>query len=50
MFLKINEFHKMVVNVPTGERGEFVKNLSIKHLIGFENIIKTLPNTSSNRF
>jgi len=50
VFLKINEFHKMVINVPTGERGEFVRNPSIKHLIGFENIIKTLPNILSNRF
>lgn len=50
IFLKMNEFHKMVINVPTGQRGEFVRNPSINNLIGFKNIIKTLPNILSNRF
>lgn len=50
VFLKMNEYHKMVINVPTGERGEFVNNPSIQYLIGFKNIIKTLPKILSNRF
>lgn len=50
LFLKYNDYHKMVFNVPTGVRGEFVENPAITNRIGINNIIKTLPNILSNRF
>lgn len=50
VFIKVNDFHKMVINVPTGQRGEFVKNPSQKHLISFKNIVATLPKILSNKF
>jgi hypothetical protein len=49
-FFKINDYHKMVINVPTGERGEFVEHPSISKLIGINNIVATLPKILSNRF
>lgn len=49
-FIKINDYHKMVINIPTGERGEFVETPSISHLIGINNIVATLPKILSNRF
>jgi hypothetical protein len=50
IFLKLDEYNKMVLNVPTGERGEYVENPSASHLIAIENIIATLPGLVSNRF
>jgi len=50
IFIKYNEYHKMVINIPTGERGEFVMNPSPANLIGFNNIIATLPKILSNRY
>ena len=50
LFIKINDYHKMVINVPTGQRGEFVRDPSKNHLINFNNIIATLPKILSNRF
>jgi hypothetical protein len=50
LFVKINDYHKMVLNVPTGQRGEFVEAPSQEHLINFKNIIATLPKILSNRF
>jgi hypothetical protein len=50
LFVKLNDYHKMVINIPTGQRGEFVKLPSQSHLIGFKNIIATLPKILSNRF
>jgi hypothetical protein len=49
-FIKINDYHKMVINIPTGEKGEFVKTPSVSHLIGINNIVATLPKILSNRF
>jgi hypothetical protein len=49
-FIKINDYHKLVLNIPTGERGEFVQNPSVSKLIGINNIIATLPKILSNRF
>ena len=40
----------MVINVPTGERGEFVENPSISNLIAINKIITTLPKILSNRY
>lgn len=50
LFVKINDYHKMVINIPTGHRGEFVTSPSQAHLINFKNIIETLPKILSNRF
>lgn len=50
VLIKLNEYHKMVLNIPTGERGEFVENPSISKLIGINNIIGTLPRILSNRY
>jgi hypothetical protein len=49
-FIKINDYHKMVIDIPTGERGEFVETPSISHLIGINDIVATLPKILSNRF
>jgi hypothetical protein len=50
IFVKYSDYHKSVLNVPTGERGEFVENPSISNLIAFNNIIATLPKILSNRY
>lgn len=50
LFVKLNDYHKMVINIPTGKRGEFVTEPSQSHLINFKNIIATLPKILSNRF
>jgi len=50
LFVKLNDYHKMVINVPTGQRGEFVTAPSQDHLINFKNIVATLPKILSNRF
>lgn len=50
LFLKINDYHQMVLNIPTGIRGEGVENPSINKLIGFQNIIVTLRKILSNRY
>ena len=50
VFVKLNDYNKMIVNIPTGERGEFVENPSVSHLIAFKNIKATLPKILSNRF
>jgi len=50
VFIKYNDYHKMIINVPTGERGEFVQSPALRHLIGIEKIIATLPNILSNRY
>lgn len=50
IFLKINDYHQMVLNIPTGIRGEGVENPSIEKLINFKNIITTLDKILSNRY
>ncbi len=50
LFVKMNDYHKMVINIPTGERGEFVTMPSEINLINFKNIIATLPKILSNKF
>lgn len=50
IFYKLNDYHKMVLNVPTGQKGEFVTSPSQAHLINFKNIVATLPKILSNRF
>lgn len=50
LFIKLNDYHKMVINIPTGQRGEFVTSPSQTHLINFKNIVATLSKILSNRF
>lgn len=50
LFIKYNDYHQMVLNIPTGKRGECVESPNIKNLIGFKNIVATLPKLLSNRF
>lgn len=50
LFVKLNDYHKMIINVPTGQKGEFVISPSQDHLINFKNIIATLPKILSNKF
>jgi len=50
VLIKLNEYHKMVINIPTGEKGEFVTSPDINNLIRINDIIATLPKIISNRF
>jgi hypothetical protein len=50
LFIKINDYHQMVINIPTGIRGECVENPSTDNLISFKNIIATLNKILSNRY
>ena len=50
LFIKINDYHQMVINIPTGIRGECVENPSSDNLISFKNIIATLNKILSNRY
>ncbi len=47
VFVKLSNFHKMVLNIPTGE---FKENPTLSDLIGAENIFATLPAILSNRY
>jgi hypothetical protein len=47
VFVKLNAYHSMVLNVPTGE---FKPNPSLSNLVGFERILATLPKILSNRY
>ncbi len=47
VFVKINNYHQMVLNIPIGE---FVENPTLSNLIGAKNIFATLPTILSNRF
>ena len=47
VFVKLNAFHQMVLNIPTGE---FVENPNVSDLIGAANIFATLPSILSNRY
>ncbi len=46
VFMKINNYHRMVVNVPTGA---YKQNPQPSDLIGFDRICATLPTILSNR-
>ncbi|MFC1715791.1 hypothetical protein ACFL6S_19135 [Candidatus Poribacteria bacterium] len=50
IFVKINDYHQMVLNIPTGIRGEGVENPSFDRLISFENIMATINKILSNRY
>ncbi len=47
VFVKINQFHQAVLNIPTGD---FVRNPSLADLIGADRIFATLPKILSSRF
>jgi len=47
VFVKLNNFHQMVLNIPTGE---FIADPTLSDLIGIENIFATLPIILSNRY
>lgn len=47
VFIKMNDYHKMVLNIPTGE---FTENPEYKNLIGAERIFATIPKIISNRY
>lgn len=50
VFYKVNDYHQMILNIPTGERGECVENPSFDALIGGENIFATIKELLSNRY
>lgn len=47
VFVKLNHFHQMVLNIPTGE---YVKNPTLLDLTGSDRIFATLPTILSNRY
>lgn len=47
VFCKINNFHQLILNIPTGE---YVQNPVLSNLIGAEKIFATLPTILSNRY
>lgn len=47
IFCKIDNLHKLVLNIPTGE---YIENPSLSNLIGADRIFATLPNILSNRY
>lgn len=47
VFVKISNFHQMVLNIPTGE---YVENPVLSNLIGADRIFATLPTILSNRY
>jgi len=47
VFVKLNNYHQMVLNIPTGG---FVEDPALSDLIGVENIFATLPTILSNRY
>ena len=46
LFVKLDDYHKMVLNIPIGE---FEPNPMITDLIGYENIFATIPKILSNQ-
>ena len=49
LFVRLNEYHKMVLNIPTGN-SDFIENPTISTLIGAKRIFSTLPYIISNRY
>ncbi len=50
VFLKINDYHQMVINIPTGIKAECVENPSVEKLINNKNIFATISKILSNRY
>src|SRR5947209_1143342 len=47
VFVKLNEYHRMVLSIPTGK---YVANPTYAELIGADTIFATLPTILSNRY
>jgi len=47
VFVRISNYHQMVLNIPTGE---YVEDPTLSNLIGAERIFATLPTVLSSRF
>jgi hypothetical protein len=47
VFVKLSDYHSMVLNIPTGE---YVQNPQRANLLGFDRICATLPTILSNRY
>ncbi len=47
IFVRINHYHQMVLNIPTGE---YVENPKFSNLLGAERIFATLPKILSAKF
>ncbi|GAC1299370.1 MAG: DNA double-strand break repair nuclease NurA [Ktedonobacteraceae bacterium] len=47
VFVKLNEYHSLVLSIPTGT---YVSNPTPADLIGLDNILATLPTILSNRY
>ncbi len=50
VFIKINKFHKIVLNIPTGEQYEGILDPSMDKLIALNKIVATLPKILSNKY
>lgn len=50
IFVKINNYNSFILNIPTGLRGEGIESPNSDNLIGFSNIVATLPSLLSNRY
>ncbi|NVM66609.1 hypothetical protein FHW88_004927 [Mucilaginibacter sp. SG538B] len=50
VFIKFDSFHKLLINVPTGEKYENVLSPSIDKLIAIDKIVATLPQILSNKY
>ncbi len=47
VFIKVHDYHKMVLNIPTGD---YIQNPQLSDLIGIDRIMATLPNILSSRY
>lgn len=47
VFVKLNNFHKMILNIPTGN---YIANPTVTDLLGSKRIFATLPKILSNRY
>ena len=50
VFIKYNNYHKLLLNIPTGEKYENVLDPSVSKLIAIDKIIATLPKILSNKY
>ena len=46
-FIKLNEYHQMVLSIPTGK---YIEDPKLSDLIGYDRIFATLPTIISNRY
>ncbi|MGG3739242.1 hypothetical protein [Aeribacillus pallidus] len=48
VFVKLDKYNSLVLNIPTGEKGECVENPDPEKLIALRDIVATLPSIISN--